>query len=123
MDLSPREKDKLLITAVDKHYWKYLHLFPKGTKLVIHLEQYLSKYLSLNLNQKSIQTLPFDFLLVGHFSKITFVIIVITTNLFVLKLMISFVLALELVLIVLYFLILQMFSYLLLNNLLDLPNL
>ncbi len=30
------EKDKLLITAVDKHYWKYLHLFPKGTKLVIH---------------------------------------------------------------------------------------
>ena len=26
----------ILITAVDKHYWKYLELFPKGTKVVIH---------------------------------------------------------------------------------------
>ena len=29
-------KDNLVITAVDKHYWKYLHLFPKGTKIIIH---------------------------------------------------------------------------------------
>ena len=28
--------DNILITAVDKHYWKYLELFPKGTKVVIH---------------------------------------------------------------------------------------
>ena len=30
------QKRKLVITAIDKHYWKYLHLFPKGTILVIH---------------------------------------------------------------------------------------
>ena len=30
------EKGNLLITAIDKHYWKYLELFPKGTKIVIH---------------------------------------------------------------------------------------
>ena len=30
------EKGKHVITAVDKHYWEYLHLFPKGTILVIH---------------------------------------------------------------------------------------
>ena len=30
------ELDNVLITAVDKHYWKYLQLFPKGTKVVIH---------------------------------------------------------------------------------------
>ncbi len=30
------QKSNLVITAVDKHYWKYLHLFPKGTKIVIH---------------------------------------------------------------------------------------
>ena len=30
------QKDNLVITAVDKHYWKYLHLFPKGTILIIH---------------------------------------------------------------------------------------
>ena len=30
------KKGKHVITAVDKHYWKYLHLFPKGTILVIH---------------------------------------------------------------------------------------
>tara|TARA_B100000700_G_C14947128_1_gene809768 strand:+ start:45 stop:1010 length:966 start_codon:yes stop_codon:yes gene_type:complete len=30
------EKGNLVITAVDKHYWKYLHLFPKGTRLIIH---------------------------------------------------------------------------------------
>lgn len=29
-------KNNLVITAVDKHYWKYLHLFPKGTKIIIH---------------------------------------------------------------------------------------
>tara|TARA_Y100001935_G_C17290120_1_gene502798 strand:+ start:166 stop:1134 length:969 start_codon:yes stop_codon:yes gene_type:complete len=28
--------DNILITAVDKHYWKYLDLFPNGTKVVIH---------------------------------------------------------------------------------------
>tara|TARA_B100001093_G_scaffold324149_1_gene309303 strand:+ start:1137 stop:2150 length:1014 start_codon:yes stop_codon:yes gene_type:complete len=25
-----------LITAVDKHYWQYLHLFPKDTEIIIH---------------------------------------------------------------------------------------
>ena len=30
------QKENILITAVDKHYWKYLELFPKGTKIVIH---------------------------------------------------------------------------------------
>ena len=30
------KQKQLLITAVDKHYWDYLHLFPKGTQLVIH---------------------------------------------------------------------------------------
>ena len=30
------KKGKHVITAVDKHYWEYLHLFPKGTILVIH---------------------------------------------------------------------------------------
>jgi len=28
--------DNILITAVDKHYWQYLHLFPKDTEIVIH---------------------------------------------------------------------------------------
>ena len=28
--------DNILITAVDKHYWPYLHLFPKDTEIVIH---------------------------------------------------------------------------------------
>jgi len=28
--------DNILITAVDKHYWSYLHLFPKDTEIVIH---------------------------------------------------------------------------------------
>jgi len=26
----------IIITAVDKHYWGYLHLFPEDTKIVIH---------------------------------------------------------------------------------------
>ena len=30
------KKNKLIITAVDKHYWEYLHRFPKGTILIIH---------------------------------------------------------------------------------------
>ena len=30
------EKGNIMITACDKHYWKYLHLFPKNTPLVIH---------------------------------------------------------------------------------------
>ena len=25
-----------LITAIDKHYWQYIHLFPKDTEIVIH---------------------------------------------------------------------------------------
>ena len=28
--------DNLLITAIDKHYWEYLHLFLKNTELIIH---------------------------------------------------------------------------------------
>jgi hypothetical protein len=30
------EVPNLMITAVDKHYWKYLHLFPERTKIIIH---------------------------------------------------------------------------------------
>lgn len=30
------KKDNLVITAVDKHYWEYLHLFPKDTIIIIH---------------------------------------------------------------------------------------
>ena len=30
------EKTNLMITSLDKHYWRYLHLFPKDTKLIIH---------------------------------------------------------------------------------------
>jgi len=30
------KKENLIITALDKHYYEYLHLFPKRTKLVIH---------------------------------------------------------------------------------------
>jgi len=30
------KKDNLVITAVDKNYWEYLHQFPKGTKIIIH---------------------------------------------------------------------------------------
>ncbi len=29
-------RENILITAVDKHYWEYLKLFPKGTRIVIH---------------------------------------------------------------------------------------
>jgi hypothetical protein len=28
--------DNILITAIDKHYWEYIHLFPKDTEIVIH---------------------------------------------------------------------------------------
>ena len=28
--------DNIMITAVDKHYWGYLHLFPKETEIIIH---------------------------------------------------------------------------------------
>ena len=28
--------DNIIITAIDKHYWEYLHLFPKDTEIVIH---------------------------------------------------------------------------------------
>ena len=50
------QKDKFVITAVDKHYWEYLHLFPKGTILIIHdptelkgkqneiVKKYITKY-------------------------------------------------------------------------------
>ncbi len=30
------QKNNFVITAVDKHYWEYLQLFPKGTMLIIH---------------------------------------------------------------------------------------
>jgi len=30
------QKDDIMITAVDKHYNEYLHMFPKDTKLIIH---------------------------------------------------------------------------------------
>ena len=30
------KKDNLVITAIDKHYWEYLHLFPKDTIIIIH---------------------------------------------------------------------------------------
>lgn len=28
--------DNILITAIDKHYWEYIHLFPSNTEIVIH---------------------------------------------------------------------------------------
>ena len=28
--------DNPLITAIDKHYWQFIHLFPKDTEIVIH---------------------------------------------------------------------------------------
>ena len=28
--------DNIVITAVDKHYWDYLHLFPADTEIIIH---------------------------------------------------------------------------------------
>ena len=28
--------NNIMITAIDKHYWDYLHLFPSGTEIVIH---------------------------------------------------------------------------------------
>jgi len=28
--------DNIMITAIDKHYWQYLHLFPQDTEIVIH---------------------------------------------------------------------------------------
>ena len=28
--------DNILITAVDKHYWEFLHLFPPSTEIIIH---------------------------------------------------------------------------------------
>ena len=30
------KKENIVITAVDKHYWEYLHLFPQNTKIIIH---------------------------------------------------------------------------------------
>lgn len=30
------EKKNIMISSLDKHYWKYLHLFPKNTHLIIH---------------------------------------------------------------------------------------
>jgi len=30
------KKENIIITALDKHFYEYLHLFPKRTKLVIH---------------------------------------------------------------------------------------
>ena len=30
------KKENIVITAVDKHYWEYLHLFPKNTTIIIH---------------------------------------------------------------------------------------
>ena len=30
------KKENIVITAVDKHYWEYLHLFPENTKIIIH---------------------------------------------------------------------------------------
>ena len=30
------EKEDMVITALDKHYWKYLYLFPENTRIIIH---------------------------------------------------------------------------------------
>ena len=30
------KKENIVITAVDKHYWEYLHFFPQNTKIIIH---------------------------------------------------------------------------------------
>ena len=40
--------DNILITAVDKHYWEYLHLFPPETEIIIHDPTECKKSRSLN---------------------------------------------------------------------------
>ena len=61
--------NNIIITAVDKHYWEYLHLFPSDTQLVIHdpTECKLSK----NKNPLVQITDKNDKILLNHFKIIT----------------------------------------------------
>ena len=38
----------IVITAVDKHYWEYLHLFPPETEIIIHDPTECKKSKNLN---------------------------------------------------------------------------
>ena len=61
--------NNIIITAVDKHYWEYLYLFPSDTKIVIHdpTECKLSK----NKNPLVQITDKNDKILLDHFKVIT----------------------------------------------------
>ena len=61
--------DNILITAVDKHYWEYLHLFPKDTEIIIHDPTECKKSKS---NNPLVQTTDHnDNPLLDHFKVIT----------------------------------------------------
>jgi hypothetical protein len=61
--------DNILITAVDKHYWEYLHLFPPETEIIIHDPTECKKSRSLNPLVQS--TDHSDKPLLEHFKVIT----------------------------------------------------
>ncbi len=61
--------NNIIITAVDKHYWEYLHLFPSQTQIVIHDPTECKKSKSLNpLVQCTDHN---DKILLNHFKVIT----------------------------------------------------
>ena len=59
----------IVITAVDKHYWEYLHLFPPETEIIIHDPTECKK--SKNLNPLVQSTDHNDKPLLEHFKVIT----------------------------------------------------
>ena len=61
--------DNILITAVDKHYWEYLHLFPPETEIIIHDPTECKK--SKSLNQLVQSTDHNEKPLLEHFKVIT----------------------------------------------------
>jgi hypothetical protein len=61
--------NNIVITAVDKHYWEYLHLFPPQTQIVIHDPTECKK--SKNLNPLVQCTDHNDKILLEHFKVIT----------------------------------------------------
>jgi hypothetical protein len=61
--------DNILITAVDKHYWEYLHLFPPETEIIIHDPTECKK--SKNLNPLVQSTDHNEKPLLEHFKVIT----------------------------------------------------
>ena len=61
--------DNIVITAVDKHYWDYLHLFPADTEIIIHDPTECKK--SKNKNPLVQITDHNDKPLLNHFKVIT----------------------------------------------------